>query len=276
MHPVGCGAVADAETLVTELTARLRPVELDLGLAWWEASTHASDDANRRKADRDVARRRILADPAAFDAVRAAREAPDADGVVRRQLDVLHDAMIPNQIDDEIQQRIVELETEVEATFTSFRGKLDGARVADNAILDILRTSDDTDLRRRAWEASKQVGAAVAHSVRELARLRNDAARALGYRDHFALALTVGEMDEARLVATLDEVDRHTAEPFRAWKGPLDDALAARFDVSPGELAPWHLDDPFFQDPPTCGAVELDPLFADAALATLTVRPYAR
>ena len=61
--------------------------------------------------------------------------------------------MLPNQVSGDLQRQIVELETDVEATFTSFRGELDGERVADNAILDILRTSDDVGLRRRAWEA---------------------------------------------------------------------------------------------------------------------------
>jgi peptidyl-dipeptidase A len=267
--------VHDAGRLVDDLVGRLRPVEVDLARAWWDASTRASDEANRRKAELELARRQLLADPDAFAAVGAARaDAAEDGGDVRRQLDLLHDAMLPNQVSGDLQRQIVELETDVEATFTSFRGELDGERVADNAILDILRTSDDVGLRRRAWEASKQVGAAVADRVRSLARLRNQAARSVGQRDHFALALSVGEMDEARLFATLDEVDRHTEAPFRAWKAQLDDALAARFGVDREELAPWHLDDPFFQDPPARGAVELDPLFAAADLEALTVRTY--
>ena len=75
-----------------------------------------------------------------------------------------------------------------------------------------------------AWEAGKQIGAEVAGDVRELARLRNEAARTLGYRDHFALALATSALDEARLFATLDEVDQLTAGPFAAWKAELDDA----------------------------------------------------
>ena len=51
--------------------------------------------------------------------------------------------------------------------------------------------------RREAWEASKTIGAAVADDVRELARLRNEAARSLGYRDWFALAVATSEMDES-------------------------------------------------------------------------------
>jgi peptidyl-dipeptidase A len=267
--------VHDAEGLVGDLVGRLHPVDVELARAWWEASTRASEDASRRKADLELTRRRLLADPDAFEAVRAARARDLAlDTDVGRELDLLHDAMLPNQVAEDLQRRIVELETAVEATFTSFRGELDGERVADNAILDILRTSDDPGLRQRAWEASKQVGAEVADRVRALARLRNEAARSVGYRDHFALSLGVGEMDESRLFATLDEVDHRTVEPFREWKDALDDALAARFGVARDDLAPWHLDDPFFQDPPARGALELDPLFADADLEALTLRTY--
>ena len=68
--------------------------------------------------------------------------------------------------------------------------------------------------------------------MRELARLRNAAARAVGYRDWFALSLATSEMDEAKLFATLDEVDAATAEPFARWKLELDEALAARFGCS--------------------------------------------
>jgi len=266
--------VPDAEGLARDLVGRLRPVEVELARAWWTASTHASADANRRKADLELSRRRLLADHDAFTSVQVAQTDGATGRGVARQLDLLHDAMLPNQVPEELARQLVELETEVEATFTSFRAEVDGETMADNAILEVLRTSEDGEQRRRAWEASKQVGAAVAGKVRDLARLRNEAARRLGARDHFALSLAVGEMDEGRLLATLTEVDRYTATPFRRWKDTLDEALADRFGVARDELAPWHLDDPFFQDPPARGAVDLDPLFLDADLEALTIRTY--
>ena len=241
----------DAEGLARDLVGRLRPVEVELARAWWTASTRRSSaDADRRKADLELSRRRLLADHDAFTSVQVAQTDGATGRGVTRQLDLLHDAMLPNQVPEELARQLVELETEVEATFTSFRAEVDGETMADNAILEVLRTSEDGEQRRRAWEASKQVGAAVAGKVRDLARLRNEAARRLGARDHFALSLAVGEMDEGRLLATLTEVDRYTATPFRRWKDTLDEALADRFGVARDELAPWHLDDPFFQDPP--------------------------
>jgi peptidyl-dipeptidase A len=267
--------VSDAERLVELLEGKLRPVETALAEAWWETSTHASPEAAARRERIELERRELLGNPDAFAAIRAAqRQAHGYEPLLARQLHVLHDAFAPHQVPADLRQRLVELEVAVETTFNTFRGEMDGERVDDNAIAELLRTSDDSRERRAAWEASKQVGAEVADSVRELARLRNEAAQRLGYRDHFALSLATSELDEERLFATLDEVDRATAAPFAEWKARLDVALAERFGCEADDLRPWHLDDPFFQDPPISGAVDLDPLFADADVEALTVRTY--
>ena len=159
---------------------------------------------------------------------------------------------------------MVELEAEVDGDLQRVPRPTSTARpVDDNTISRILRTSDDSDERRAAWEASKQVGArgrrpGASSSRGSATVLPGTSAR----RDHFALSLATGELDEERLFATLDEVDRVTAEPFAAWKAELDDALASRFGCTVDELRPWHYDDPFFQEPPAEGAVDLDPWLA--------------
>jgi peptidyl-dipeptidase A len=262
--------------LVAALEAELRPLEIALSEAWWESNTQSSEAADERRTSAELARRELLADPLRFAAVRAARDAVSAhdDPLLRRQLDVLHDGFVPHQVPADLRRAIVELETRVESTFNNFRGEIDGVRVDDNAIAEVLRTSDDGDERRAAWEASKQIGPSVAEPIRELARLRNQAAQALGTRDHFALALATGELDEDRLFATLDDVDRATAAPFAEWKHDVDERLAARFGCTVDDLRPWHYDDPFFQSPPAEGAVAIDRFFTDADLEALTVRTY--
>ena len=266
--------MSDPEHLVADIEARLRPLEVGLAEAWWETSTRASPEANERRERVELERRALLADTEAFAAIRTARDRGADDSLVRRQLDLLHDAFAPNQVPEDLRRRLVELEVEVESTFNTHRGEIDGQRVDDNQIREILGTSDDAVERRDAWLASKQVGAVVADRVRELAGLRNEAARALGYRDHFDLALATGELDEDRLFATLADVDARTAAPFAAWKALLDDMLADRFACRPADLRPWHYDDPFFQDAPAAGAVDLDPLFEGTDLEALTLRTY--
>jgi len=262
--------------LIAQVEAELRPLEIELAEAWWESNTRSSPEADARRTAAELARRAYLADAATFAAIGAARATlpPDADPLVRRQLDVIHDAFVPHQVPADLRRAIVELETAVESTFNNFRGSIDGRRVDDNAIAEILRTSDAPSVRQAAWEASKQIGPEVADRIRELVRLRNEAARGLGARDHFALALATGELDETRLFATLDDVDRATREPFAEWKHAVDESLAIRFACTPDDLRPWHYDDPFFQSPPAEGAVAIDHLFIDADLEALTMRTY--
>jgi peptidyl-dipeptidase A len=76
-------------------------------------------------------------------------------------------------------------------------------------------------------------------------------------------------MDEGRLFATLDECDALTAEPFVAWKAATDHRLAERFGCDVSELAPWHYEDPFFQEVPAAGGVDLTDVFEDADVVAL-------
>jgi peptidyl-dipeptidase A len=262
------------DELVAAVTAEVRPLEIAANQAWWLASTDVSDEHERRRVATDIALRDALADVHTFAGIRDALAGTDGEPLVRRQLEVLHDRARPQQVPADLRAEMVELEAELDGTFNAFRGHIDGRPVDDNTIAKILRTSDDSEARRAAWEASKQVGGEVADRVVELARLRNRAAHHLGARDHFALALETGELDEDRLFATLDEVDRVTAEPFAAWKRELDASLADRFGCTPDEVMPWHYDNVFFQQPPAAGAVDLDPWIAPQDLEQLTIRTY--
>ena len=264
--------VNESSTVADRIEERLAPLYTDVSLAWWELSVDANEENERRRVERETELSDVLADPQLFAEIKAAR--PDADGLARRRLDLLHDAFLPKQVPSELRARIIELEASVEARFSSHRGQIGGKAVGDNEIKKVLRGSDDVALRREAWEASKTVGAAVADDVRVLARLRNEAARTLGYRDWFALSVATSEMDEGRLFATLDEADRATAEPFARWKQALDSRLAARFGCGVAELRSWHYADPFFQDVPAEGGVDLDAHFAGRDLVELTARTY--
>ena len=129
--------------------------------------------------------------------------------------------------------------------------------------------------RREAWEASKTVGAAVADDVRELARLRNEAARSLGYRDWFALAVATMEMSEEQAVrhAGRDRSgDQLRVRPLeaRARRGARRRASGA----PSSELRPWHYADPFFQEVPVEGGIELDHVFSGRDLVELTRRTF--
>ena len=98
------------------------------------------------------------------------------------------------QGDGEILGRIEELEAEANAIYGNHRSVVGGKKLVENEVREMLRSSEDEDLRREAWEASKSVGREVEGTVRELARLRNRLAREQGYENHYARSLDLQEI----------------------------------------------------------------------------------
>ncbi|HTL86387.1 MAG TPA: M2 family metallopeptidase [Acidimicrobiia bacterium] len=262
------------DALIAACTERLEPLERAVNRAWWDSNTDASEETQVRRAEAEVALSDALADAETFAAIRDARVRGTTDPTLARSLELLEQEYTPHQVDAELQRRIIDLQSSIESRFSRHRGTIDGAPVDDNTIAEVLHSSDDSERRQAAWEASKTVGVEVANDIRELARLRNEAARRLGYRDHFAMTLATTDFDEHRLFDTLEEVDEITAAPFRAMKSSLDQRLAARFDTTPEELRPWHYDDPFFQEVPVAIGIDLDPYLVGLDIDDLTQRTF--
>jgi len=157
--------MADGQALVDAMTARLEPLDRAANQAWWDASTDVSEEHEARRIATDLALRAALADAEAF--AELDKVSDPADPELARQLTVLRNGMLPQQVPGDLREQIVRLEASIDATFNAHRPVLDGREVDDNAVGEILRQSDDSDERRRAWEAAKTVGAVVGDRVRE-------------------------------------------------------------------------------------------------------------
>jgi peptidyl-dipeptidase A len=242
--------------LVRSLEERLEPLEIEFHEAYWQSQIAATPENDKRRSELELQLRAIKGDPEAYEAVIAALDESIHEPLLLRRLELLRSTMTANQMGEEQRARMIELDTSVESDFAAHRPEVNGKRLNDNEIEEILHTSTDNELRRRAWEGSKEIGAVVAARVREIARLRNNAAVDLGYADYFQMALALQEIPEEWLFGTLDELEELTDAPFRRWKEGLDERLRVRFEVA--EVRPWHYSDPFFQTLPPDGRVSLD------------------
>ena len=256
--------------------AAARPLERARNEAAWHLALTGEDRWKEEVVRLAIARRALSADPVGFRRLQEwdARVAAVGDPLLARQVRKLALEFRASQMDRETLETLARLQAEAEQRFDTFRSTLDGGPITANALEEILRTSDDGALRQRAWEASQQVGPALAPLVREMVRHRNRVARAMGFPDHYAFALENQELEEGRLFALLADLERRTAGPFFAEKARLDAELAARFGVRPEALRPWHYADPFFQRPPPRRDLTLDSLFADADLPALMIATF--
>ena len=263
------------EDFITKITEQARPLEKTYFLAEWEAAAEASIEALSRVKDAQAAYIRFWSDPELFQIAKQLNESEQInDPLLARQLKLIYLTAAQNQQDEATIERLIELESRVRQRYYNYRGRVDGRELSDNEIDDILKASRDSGQVQQVWEASKQVGQQVAEEVREMARLRNTAARAQGFRDHFHRSLFLEEIDEQELLDLFEDLEEQSRKPFAVLKGEIDRALCARFDVPEEDLRPWHYGDRFFQEGPQLGEVDLDSLVANQALEKLAAATY--
>jgi oligoendopeptidase F len=246
--------------LVEALEQELAPLQRAANEADWQLNVTGEKHWEEESARLQTEIRLVLSRPEPYRVLRRAAVSDGVDPLLHRQAVVLANEHAPNQIPKETIERMVRLESSLTAQFSRFRAELDGESLSENRIREILETSEDLEVRRRTWEASKQIGAEVEFELLELVRARNGAARDLGYRNYYSMMLELDELDEDEVFGLLDRVVEGTQEPFERYKHELDEEVAARFGIEVQELRPWHYADPFFQEPPATG-LDLDPWF---------------
>jgi peptidyl-dipeptidase A len=259
--------------LVTSLEDKLGALETEFHSAYWESQTEATPDSEARRTELELELRRIKGDPESLTRVTEALGEELHEPVLKRQLDVLRRSLTANQMDDDLRAEMVSVSSAVESEFASFRPEINGVRLSDNDILGLLATSVDEDERRSAWEASKEIGARVDDRVRDLARLRNQASRYLGYADYYRMTLELSEIPEEWLFSFLNDVEQLTQEPYSRMKQALDERVAHRLGVD--VVYPWHYADPFFQEVPPDGRVDLGGVLGSLSPADLAAETFA-
>ncbi len=261
---------------VAQDVERLRKLYTEEGLCQWAAATNGTPENLEAAARSRAESMRFWADPASFAKYRAwdQNKAADSDALLARQVHLLHYGFTQGQRDADVIEEITHVMKEVEDAYFNFRGEVDGKPLTNNQIEKILSDEEDVEIRREAWEASKQIGPKVAPSIRQLARLRNRTAHKLGYANYHRMSLELDEIDPDWLYAMLDDLAKRTEGPFREVKGELDAQLSKRFNVPVEDLRPWHYADMFFQRAPKTGTINLDPFFANQKLEDLALKTY--
>lgn len=260
---------------VEELTARFAPLETAANRAWWDAAVSGSaEDYARLEAARNEIDA-LFRDPRTFERLEIARGATD-DPLEARVVELLRLQALPRQIDRDLGERMNRLATEIERAFATFRPVFRGAERTVNDLDAVLEEETDEPALREAWEAVMAVGPVVAERLLELVRLRNRAARDVGFESYHALRLALYEQEPASIEALFDRLDGMTLGPFDAVKDEIDEALAERLGISPADLAPWHYRNPFFQEAPDVFGADLDAVYADADVLGLARGYYER
>lgn len=242
----------------------------------WILETTGSSDAADLRADLDAELKILFSDPDTYQKLLKWEKDPTLkDPLLQRQLNVLIRAFKQNQVSSRLLEEISQKEAQLSQAYALFRADLEGKAVSENDLKEILKKENNVEKRKKAWEASKQIGRVLAPKILELVRLRNQLATHLGYVDFFQMQLELQEVDRDFLLKTLENVGRESSSLYDACWEEVQTALADRFSVTKEEIGPWSFSEPFAQEDPL-DSQELDQLVADLDIVNASARFYAK
>lgn len=130
---------------------------------------------------------------------------------------------------------IIDLKEEIQKIVIKTKPTLDGEEIQRHEKTKIIFKEDDRGRRRRALDSEGELRRQLIDRARRLYKLRNEAAKALGYYDYPSLALARENLTPAELIEIFAKYERET-------RGPYAELLAegvAKFDL--GRVEAWDL-----------------------------------
>ncbi len=245
-----------------------------LNKAYWILETTGSPDAADLKAELDTELRFLFNDPKTYKKL-LEWEKESNDPINGRQLNVLIRAFKQNQIPKNLLEEMAQKEAALSQSYATFRPELDGKKLSENDIRDILKNENNPEKRKKAWEASKLIGQVLAPQILHLVALRNKAAKALGYPDYFQMQLDLQEVESKWLLKTLDDLSQKSEKAYAAVLDEIEKRQSERFHAPISELGPWAWSDPFCQEDPL-DTHELDQLVDGVDIAAASAQFYQK
>ena len=273
----GIDAMATAQKLLAHYETVIRPQLDKVYRGEWDSNVTGKDEDYARKVEDEKKLTELLSDPATFAKLKEVAAAKIDDPIVARQIELMFNQYASYQGNQDTIHRITELSSAIAQKFNVFRAVVDGKEMSDNEIRDILTSSDSSELREKAWKASKVVGETMEADLTELVAARNRLAKELGFRTYWEMALKLDEQDGDDVIRLFDELETLTRPLYRKMKSQVDAAMAAKCGISTKELMPWHYQDPFFQETPTIfgGDYDFDGVYKNIDCAEICRNFYA-
>lgn len=241
----------------------LEPLLINDARAYWNATASGKDEDYAEYEKYEVQYTKYHSNKAEFAKVKSFKDSGMIkDHMLARQLTYVYIDFLSNQTDPELLEQIVKLSTEIEKIFNKHRGMYQGKEVSDNELLEVLSKETDSAKRKEAWSAQKTVGKEVAPLLIKLVKLRNKAARDMGYKNYYEMEMELSELNISEVFKIFDELAELTDEPFKKLKmDVIDKKLSKMWGISPDEMRPWHYQDFFFQESPKISSFDLDSIF---------------
>ena len=251
-----------ADDFLGQYQAELEKLYVNQASAYWQASNSGKKEDFDAYAAADLELKKLHSDSQRYAAIEEFLAGKDKlKPLTARSLKVAELAFKENQLPKEMLEKLANRAAEIEQNFTVYRGQLGGKPYSNNVLEDMLKEEINSAKRQKIWEALKQVGEVVAPQLVELAKLRNEAAQKLGYKNYWDMKIQLQEHNPEEIMSIFSELETQTNDIFKKAKEQMDSELAGKFKIKPEAMMPWHYDNPFFQETPPSDKVDIDEFY---------------
>ncbi|MEM1178155.1 MAG: M2 family metallopeptidase [Acidobacteriota bacterium] len=211
---VGCGASeptveeiqAETQAFLDGYTEQFLGLYYDLSQAEWAANTRIVEGETEAIEAQKAAHGAFAAYTGSVEVIEQVRgfleKRDQLQPLQVRQLEAMlyRAANNPQTVPELVERRIAAEAAQTEKLY-GFRYTLDGREVSTNDLDDFLVNETRLGKRKRAWEASKAVGAELKDGLVDLVALRNGTVQALGYDDYFHYQVSEYGMEVDEMMA---------------------------------------------------------------------------
>jgi len=265
----------DLKQFIVNWEARVEPLQREAYTAYWNASISGKDEDYSKSEQLQFQLSSLFTSKEDFNLLKQIRESKTiTDTLLNRQLEVLYTAYLSNQIDTTLLAKRIKMEVKNKKKYSNFRADVDGKKLSDNEVEEVLKTSKNSTELQAAWTGHKKIGQVVSADIIELIKVRNQIAQQLGFKNYHAMSLELSEQNPEEISSLFDELDNLTRDAFAGLKNEIDAHLSKRLNIKKEELMPWHYQNRFFQEAPAIYSVDLDKYYKEQNIEKLTADDY--
>ncbi len=136
----------------------------------------------------------------------------------------------PQTVKELVKERIQAETAQTEKLF-GYDFKLNGKSVSTNELDEILKSSNNLEERRKAWESSKEVGKGLKDGLVNLRKLRNETVKALGYPDYYSYQVSEYGMNTEEMIELMRKINSELRPLFRELHTYARYELAKKYNV---------------------------------------------
>jgi peptidyl-dipeptidase A len=210
-------------TFIKKFDAVVQPLSKESSLAYWNASLTGKDEDWKKSEELNIELTKVFSNKEDFALLKRIKESEAiTDELLKRQLEVMYNSYLGNQVDTELLNSAIKMQTEVEKKYSNFRADVNGKKLSDNEVEEVLKTSTNSTELQQAWEGHKAIGPVVAQDIINLVKKRNEIAKQLGFNNYHEMSLKLSEQDPEDISKLFDELDNLTRDSFVGLKAEID------------------------------------------------------